>query len=86
MLDFGMSSSDAVLAPRFDCQGDLIRCQARIPEYVCAEVRRRHAIERLPQSHGGFALVHAITHDPDTGKLAGAAGTGSGGMALPGPG
>jgi gamma-glutamyltranspeptidase/glutathione hydrolase len=82
VLDFGMSISDAVLAPRFDCQGDLIRCQARIPEYVCAEVRSRHPIERLPQSHGGIALVHAITIDPETGRLAGAADTGSGGMAL----
>jgi gamma-glutamyltranspeptidase/glutathione hydrolase len=82
VLDFGMSISDAVLAPRFDCQGDLIRCHARIPEYVCAEVRRRHPIQRLPQSHGGLALVHAITIDPTTGRLAGGADTGSGGMAL----
>jgi gamma-glutamyltranspeptidase/glutathione hydrolase len=82
VLDFGMSISDAVLAPRFDCQGDLIKCQARIPEYVCAEVRKRHPIERLPQSHGGLALVHAITIDPATGRLAGAADTGAGGMAL----
>ncbi len=81
VLDCGMSISDAVLAPRFDCQGDLIHCHARIPEYVCAEVRKKHPIERLPQSHGGFALVHAITIAPD-GRLAGAADTGSSGMAL----
>ncbi|MBI3761439.1 MAG: gamma-glutamyltransferase, partial [Chloroflexi bacterium] len=36
VLDFGMSIGEAVLAPRFDCQGDLIRCHARIPEFVCA--------------------------------------------------
>jgi gamma-glutamyltranspeptidase/glutathione hydrolase len=82
VIDFGMSVSDAVLAPRFDCQGDVIRCQARIPAGVCAEVRRRHPIERLPQSHGGLALVHAITLDPESGRLAGGADTGSGGMAL----
>jgi hypothetical protein len=58
------------------------RCQARIPGYVCAEVRRQHPIERLPRSHGGMALVHAITRDPESGKLAGAADAGSGGMAL----
>jgi len=81
-LDFGMSMSDAVLAPRFDCQGDLITCQARIPEYVCAEVRKKHPIERLPYSHGGLALVHAIWVDPKTGRLSGGADTGSGGMAL----
>jgi hypothetical protein len=50
--------------------------------YVCAEVRRRHPIERLPQSHGGLALVYAITIDPETGKLAGAADADSAGMAL----
>jgi len=81
-LDFGMSISDAVLAPRFDCQGDLIKCQARIPEYVCAQVRRRHPVRRLPQSHGGLALVHAIAIDPQTGELSGGADTGSGGMPL----
>ena len=79
---FGMSVSDAVLAPRFDCQGDLIRCQARIPEMVCGEVRKRHAIQRLPQSHGGLALVHAISIDQPSGTVAGAADTGAGGMAL----
>lgn len=82
VLDFGMSISDAVLAPRFDCQGELIHCQARIAEYVCSEVRKKHPIERLPQSHGGFGLVHAICIDPITRRLTGAADAGGGGMAL----
>lgn len=82
VLDFGMSISDAVHAPRFDCQVNYIRCHARIPEYICAEVRKRHPIERFPQSHGGFALVHAISIDPVTGALAGGADTGADGMAL----
>jgi gamma-glutamyltranspeptidase/glutathione hydrolase len=81
-LVFGMSISDAVLAPRFDCQGDVITCQARIPEYVCAQVRRTYPIRRLPQSHGGLALVHAVSIDPQTGALSGGADTGSGGMPL----
>jgi len=82
VLDFGMSISDAVHAARFDCQIGDIRCQARIPEYVCAEVRKKHPIARLPQSHGALGLVHAITIDPATGQLAGAADTGADGMAL----
>jgi gamma-glutamyltranspeptidase/glutathione hydrolase len=82
VLDFGMSASEAVLAPRFDCQEGNISCQARIPEYVCAEVRKRHPIVRLPQSHGGMALVHAICIDPKTSKLTGGADTGADGMAL----
>ncbi len=82
VLAFGMSAGDAVLAPRFDCQGDLIVCQARIPEYRCAQVRRKHPIERMSESHGGIALVHAIVIDPRTGKVEGGADTGAGGMAL----
>ncbi len=82
VLDFGMSISDAVAAPRFDCQLSDIRCHLRIPEYICAEVRKRHPITRIPQSHGGFALVQAISIDPETGAMAGAADTGTDGMAL----
>lgn len=81
-LDFGMGMTDAVLAPRFDCQGDNIRCQSRIPEFVCAEVRKKHPIQRIPDAHGGLALVHAIALDEKTGALTGAADTGADGMAL----
>lgn len=81
-LDFGMNMTEAVHAPRFDCQVADIRCHASIPEYVCAEVRKRHPISRIPQSHGGFALVSAIALDPVTGRLSGASDTGSDGMAL----
>jgi gamma-glutamyltranspeptidase/glutathione hydrolase len=80
-LDFGMDITSAVLAPRFDCQGDTITCHARIPEFVCAEVRRKHAIERLPYSYGELALVHAIAID-SLGHLSGAADAGADGMAL----
>jgi len=85
ILDFGMSPSEAVLAPRFDCQGDLITCQPRIPGYVRDEVARRHPIAASPNSHGGMGLVHVIALDPATGKLAGGADTGAGGMALVAP-
>ncbi|MEM7112936.1 MAG: gamma-glutamyltransferase family protein [Chloroflexota bacterium] len=82
VVEFGMSITEAVHAARFDCQVGDIRCHARIPEYVCAEVRRKHPIRRIPQSHGGFALVEAIYIDPKTGALSGAADTGTDGMAL----
>ena len=81
-LDFGMTMTDAVLAPRFDCQGDTIFCQSRIPEFICAEVRKQHPIKRIPDAHGGMALVHAIALQPETGHLEGAADTGADGMAL----
>ncbi|MCC6458551.1 MAG: gamma-glutamyltransferase family protein [Caldilineaceae bacterium] len=82
VLDFGMNATEATHAPRIDCQVGAIRAHMRIPEYVLAEVRRRHPIVHIPQSHGGFALVHAITIDPVTGKLAGGADSGADGMAL----
>jgi gamma-glutamyltranspeptidase/glutathione hydrolase len=85
LIDFGMSAVEATAAPRIDCQLNTIRCQARIPEYICVEVRKRHPIERIPFSHGGFALVHAITLDPQTGRLQGGADTGADGMALLAP-
>ena len=82
VIDFDMSISDAVRAPRCDCQGEHIVCHARIPEMVCAQVRKRHPIKRMPRSHGGMGLVHAIHIDPGTGRMSGAADTGTGGMAL----
>jgi gamma-glutamyltranspeptidase/glutathione hydrolase len=85
ILDFGMSPSEAVLAPRFDCQGDLITCQPRIPAFVRDEVARRHPVTASPNSHGGMGLVHVIALDPDTGRLAGGADAGAGGMALLAP-
>jgi gamma-glutamyltranspeptidase/glutathione hydrolase len=82
VLDFGMSAGEATHAARFDCQTGPIRAHLRIPEYVCAEVRRRHPIVHIPQSHGGFGLVQAITLDPVTRKRAGGADSGTDGMAL----
>jgi gamma-glutamyltranspeptidase/glutathione hydrolase len=81
VLDFGMSAAEAVLAPRFDCQGERVVVQNRIPEYICEQVRERLPAVRIPQSHGAIGLVQAITIGPD-GKLAGGADSGCGGMAL----
>lgn len=81
-LEFEMSLPEAVLAPRFHAQGDMIAAQIRIPESVCAEVRRQHPVTRTAGAHGGFAFVHAIGIDPATGRLTGGADAGSDGMAL----
>jgi len=82
VLDFGMDVNEAVYAPRFDCQLNTIRCHARIPAYVRDEVAKKHTVELFPYSHGGFALVHALTIDPTTGAVRGGADTGADGMAL----
>ncbi len=82
ILDFGMSPLEATHAPRIDCQTGAIRAHTRIPNYVLDEVRQRHPAVHVPQSHGGFGLVHAISIDPATGALAGGADSGGDGMAL----
>ncbi|MFO7168134.1 MAG: gamma-glutamyltransferase [Chloroflexota bacterium] len=82
VIDFGMGVSEAVLAPRFDCQGERVVVQNRIPEYVCERVRARRPVVRLPQSHGAIGLVQAIAIDTASGRLSGCADTGSSGMAL----
>lgn len=82
VLDFGMDPVLATHAPRIDCQIGPIRAHTRIPEFVLAEVRKRHPITHIPQAHGGFGLVHAITLNPTTGALAGGADSGADGMAL----
>ena len=82
VIDFGMSVNEAVHAPRFDCQLNTIRCHARIPGFVRDEIAKKHPVEMLPYSHGGFALVHALGIDSTTGTLSGGADTGADGMAL----
>ncbi len=82
VLDFGMSVNEAVYAPRFDCQINTIRCHARIPGFVREEISKKHPVEMLPYSHGGFGLVHALGIDPASGARSGGADTGADGMAL----
>lgn len=82
VLDFGMDPIVATHAPRIDCQTGSIRAHTRIPEFVLAEVRQHHPIAHIPQAHGGFGLVHAVTIDPATGALAGGADSGADGYAL----
>ena len=83
VLDFGMSATEAVSAPRFDCQGSIVDVEARIPERVCAGLRRRgHGVEKTPAAYWGWPLVHAICIDPATGALEGGADPRGEGMAL----
>lgn len=83
VLDFGMSATEAVSAPRFDCQGSIIDVEARIPETVCARLRDRgHGVEPTPASYWSYPLVHAIRLDPATGGLDGGADPRGEGMAL----
>ena len=83
VLDHGMTATEAIAAPRFDCQGDVIYAHARIPPSVCQRVKALgHDINRGLAGYGGIASVHGIIIDPKTGKLDGGADPDAGGMAL----
>ncbi len=83
VIDHGMTATEAIAAPRFDSQSDVIYAQGRIAPSVCERVKAMgHDINRSLASYGGIASVHGIIIDPETGKLDGGADPGSGGMAL----
>ncbi len=83
VIDHRMTATEAIAAPRFDCQSDTIVAQARIPPSVCDRVKKiGHDINRSLASYGGIASVHGIIIDPETGRLDGGADPGAGGMAL----
>lgn len=83
VIDHGMSATEAIAAPRFDCQSDVIVAHSRIPPSVCEGVRAMgHEVHSLLDGYGGIASVHGIVLDPETGTLDGGADPGSPGMAM----
>jgi gamma-glutamyltranspeptidase/glutathione hydrolase len=80
ILEFGMSISDAIAAPRFSVTSDAIDVSNRIPRYITNKVEKMgYEIRRSPNSYG-FAGVHGVMNDD--GVLSGAADPGRDGMAL----
>ena len=78
VVDHGMSALEAVSAPRFDCQGDVVNVEGRVPRWVCEELAERGLrAERDLASYGPYptrsARVHAIVVDGERGKLDGGA-------------
>jgi gamma-glutamyltranspeptidase/glutathione hydrolase len=83
VIDQGMTATEAIAAPRFDCQSDVIVAHSRIAPSVCEGVRGMgHGIHSLLDGYGGIASVHGIILDPSTGALDGGADPGSPGMAM----
>ena len=83
VVDFGMSMSDAIAAPRFTCNSDTIDLSNRIPRYTEQALNQMgYPTARSFRSYA-FAGVHAILIDED-GALHGAADPGRDGMALEG--
>ena len=80
IIDFDMSVTDAVSAPRFSATSDVIDVTNRIPEYLVEPLRQAgYEVYRLPTSFG-IAGVHAI--EVVDGVMRGAADPGLDGVAL----
>ncbi len=80
VIDFDMSILEAIVAPRFTANSDIIDVCNRIPRYVTEELESMgYPIARSFLSYT-FGGVHAIKLDG--GKWAGAADPGRDGMAL----
>jgi len=80
ILEFDMSISDAIAAPRFSVTSNAIDVSNRIPRYVTDQVAAEgYEIRRSSESYG-FAGVHGVMND--NGILSGAADPGRDGMAL----
>ena len=83
LIDFGMTPTEAVEAPRFDSQSDTIDLHARHPiSTIHALQAMGHKVYREPYSYGSFGLVHVAVRDPQTGRWNGGADPGGAGMPL----
>ena len=81
IIDFGMTMSEAVAAPRISATSDVISVSNRVPRYVTDElVAEGYAVARSPLSFA-FAGVHGIAAGRD-GRLTGGADPQRDGMAL----
>jgi gamma-glutamyltranspeptidase/glutathione hydrolase len=83
LVDHGLTPVEAVSAPRFDCQSEILDCEARIPSWVRAALADRgFRVVENPALYGNFARVQLIARDPLTGQLRGGADPRSGGVVL----
>lgn len=85
-IAFGMSAVEAVSAPRFDCQSDILDGEARIPTWVMQGAADRAGLKHWvnPAPWGNFAMVQAILVDHATGRVTGGADPRGGGAAMSG--
>jgi gamma-glutamyltranspeptidase len=75
VLDHGLSPQEAVSAPRFDCQSEVLDAEASIPRFRLDELGKRGfqiAQRAAPYGpHTSFGLVQAIAFDASTGAMRG---------------
>jgi gamma-glutamyltranspeptidase / glutathione hydrolase len=81
LLDFGMSMSDAVAAPRFSATSHIIDVTMRIPTHVTDELERDGYTVARNANTFDVAAVHGVEVRPD-GTLHGGADPGHDGMAM----
>ena len=86
VLAFDMSAVEAVSAPRFDCQSDILDAEARIPSWVRQASADRAGLTLWPNPapYGNFSLVQAIVLDTATCAVTGGADPRSGGAMMVG--
>jgi gamma-glutamyltranspeptidase / glutathione hydrolase len=83
ILDHGLSPQEAVDAPRFDTQSEILDCEARIPSWRKEELAQRgFRIAPNAAPYGTFARVQAIAIDPSTGQMAGGSDPRGGGAVI----
>ena len=87
VVDHGLSAQEAVSAPRFDCQGEVVYVEGRVPRWVCAELEESGLqVARDAASYGPYptrsARVHAIVVDGEQGQPSGGADPRGYGVAL----
>ena len=81
VIDFGMTISEAVAAPRFTCNSDTIDFSNRIPRFIQQSLGQMGYPTARSHMSYTYAGVHGILID-DTGTWHGAADPGRDGMAL----
>ena len=85
-VDFGMSATDAVLAPRIHCEGGRVFAEARLQQSVCDSLAARgHQVVRRPYSLDSIqSRVFAIHAEAGAWRSAPDLRAGGGGLAYAG--
>ena len=84
LIDHGMTPTEAVYAPRIDCQWlDTVDVASRFPNYLCDALSKKgHRVIKAPLDYVPFPLVQVISVNRETGRTSGASDPRGGGVAL----
>lgn len=83
IIDHSLTPVEAVSAPRFDCQGGVLDCEARIPSGIRNGLREvGFEIHPNFDTYSDFGFVHIVYREHDSGRLCGAADPRAGGAAF----